>query len=72
MFGARKGKEPFFTLYFPVTQEKATGQRPLTSIETYMGKGETVLVVDDVREQREIVSGILEKLNYNRHIGLKR
>jgi two-component system, cell cycle sensor histidine kinase and response regulator CckA len=61
---SQKGKGTVFTLYFPVTREKTTGLRPLTSIETYMGKGETVLVVDDVQEQREIVSGMLEKLNY--------
>lgn len=34
-------------------------------IEKYMGKGESVLVVDDVQEQREIASSILMKLGYS-------
>lgn len=29
-----------------------------------MGDGETILVVDDVQEQRELAKGILEKLDY--------
>ena len=33
--------------------------------EEYMGKGETILVVDDVEEQREIASRILNKLGYS-------
>jgi len=37
----------------------------LGSIEDYMGKGESILVVDDVEEQRDIVSRILEKLGYS-------
>jgi two-component system cell cycle sensor histidine kinase/response regulator CckA len=61
---SQKGKGTVFTLYFPVTREMATEQKTLTSIETYMGKKETILVVDDVQEQREIASGMLEKLNY--------
>ena len=34
------------------------------SIEDYMGKGEAILVIDDVEEQREIASGMLKKLGY--------
>ena len=34
-------------------------------IEKYMGKGESVLVVDDVQEQREIASSMLMKLGYS-------
>ena len=30
-----------------------------------MGKGESILVVDDVAEQREIASGMLRKLGYS-------
>jgi CheY-like chemotaxis protein len=29
-----------------------------------MGKGETILVVDDVREQRDLAAEMLKKLNY--------
>ena len=37
----------------------------LGSIEDYMGKGESILVVDDVEEQRDIASRILERLGYS-------
>ena len=30
-----------------------------------MGKGESILVVDDVKQQREIASRMLKKLGYN-------
>jgi CheY-like chemotaxis protein len=30
-----------------------------------MGKGESILVVDDVEEQRDLAAGMLRKLNYN-------
>nr|MBC8458200.1 response regulator [Deltaproteobacteria bacterium] len=35
------------------------------SIEDYMGKGESILIVDDVGEQREIASVMLKKLGYS-------
>jgi CheY-like chemotaxis protein len=30
-----------------------------------MGKGESILVVDDVKEQRDLATGMLRTLNYN-------
>jgi len=30
-----------------------------------MGKGESILVVDDVKEQRDLAAGMLRTLNYN-------
>ena len=30
-----------------------------------MGKGESILVVDDVKEQRDLAAEMLRKLNYN-------
>jgi len=53
-----------FTLYFPVTRKELAKDKALVSIEDYMGKGETIVVVDDVEEQREIASQILKKLGY--------
>ena len=52
-----------FTLYFPVTRKISEDTRP-QAMETYMGAGETILVVDDVREQREIATAILTTLGY--------
>ncbi len=54
-----------FTLYFPVTREKMPVETYQFSIDKYKGNGESILVVDDVAEQREIASGILTKLGYN-------
>ena len=34
-------------------------------IEDYLAKGETILVVDDVAEQRELASAMLRKLGYS-------
>jgi len=60
-----KGKGTTFTLYFPGSREELTKDKSLVSIQDYMGKGESVLVVDDVEEQREIASRILKKLGYS-------
>ena len=54
-----------FTLYFPVTRKEAVKDKLLLSLEDYMGKGELILVVDDVEEQREIAFRILIRLGYS-------
>ena len=56
-----------FTLYFPVTQENLVAPEAEIPLEQYMGKGETVLVVDDRAGQREIASRLLMKLGYQVH-----
>jgi PAS domain S-box-containing protein len=53
-----------FTLYFPVTSEAKRETSPAWSVEDYGGRGEHILVVDDVREQREIAMGMLKRLGY--------
>jgi CheY-like chemotaxis protein len=59
-----EGKGSTFTLYFPVTRENVTAEDIAVSIAEYTGKGETILVVDDVKEQRELAAEMLKKLNY--------
>ncbi len=59
-----EGRGTSFTLYFPVTRQESNLDKKLLSLETYQGKGEKILVVDDVLEQREIASLILTKLGY--------
>ncbi len=54
-----EGKGTTFTLYFPVTREEIVTEKPLRSIEEYMGKGESILIVDDVEEQTEKASEML-------------
>jgi PAS domain S-box-containing protein len=58
------GKGSTFTLYFPVTREELSTKHNAVTISEYIGKGESILVVDDVEEQREIATVILEELNY--------
>ncbi|MCD4715503.1 MAG: PAS domain S-box protein [Desulfobacterales bacterium] len=60
-----KGRGTRFTLYFPVSRRKITGKEKALPMEEYMGKGESILVVDDVEEQCEIASRMLKKLGYS-------
>ncbi|MBI5896442.1 MAG: response regulator, partial [Desulfobacterales bacterium] len=59
-----QGKGTTFTIYLPLTRQEAARHNSTLSIDSYKGQGETVLIVDDVETQREIATGILEKLNY--------
>ena len=53
-----------FELYFPViAQQESLIQEP-TSLDTMLGEGETILIVDDVKEQREIITSVLNRLGY--------
>jgi len=58
------GKGTVFTLYFPITRQEAAEEKHHKNIEDYQGRGESILVVDDVEEQQEIVSMMLNKLGY--------
>jgi len=53
-----------FSLYFPVTRQQAAAAPLPAELEGFKGDGETILVVDDVDEQREIASAILTQLGY--------
>lgn len=59
------GAGTMFTLYFPGTREDKVDKSASLSLEDYKGRGETILVVDDVQEQREIASAILTQLGYS-------
>jgi PAS domain S-box-containing protein len=61
------GRGSAFTLYFPVTREEMIAQQRKVAIEQYMGTGESVLVVDDIAEQREIATTLLNRLGYQVH-----
>jgi len=58
------GKGTAFELYFPVTREALTKEKVSIPLKDYMGRGETILVVDDIKEQREVASIILKTLDY--------
>jgi two-component system, cell cycle sensor histidine kinase and response regulator CckA len=53
-----------FTLLFPASRERATKGNGAIPREQYKGRGETILVVDDVELQREIASELLKELGY--------
>lgn len=54
-----------FTLYFPATTQKTSEIQTFVPVKTYMGKGESILIVDDVKEQREIAAKMLLELGYS-------
>jgi len=58
------GRGTTFTLYFPITRERTGEAVPLQSLDNLKGSGETVLVVDDMAAQRQIVADMLTRLGY--------
>lgn len=60
-----EGKGTIFKLYFPATREKTVKEKSSISIENYMGNEESILIVDDIRQQREIASDLLKELGYS-------
>ncbi|MCX5857922.1 MAG: ATP-binding protein, partial [Deltaproteobacteria bacterium] len=61
---SEEGKGSTFTLYFPVTRDEPANTEKTTDLETYRGRGESLLVVDDVQEQRELAGSMLGSLGY--------
>jgi PAS domain S-box-containing protein len=60
---SREGTGMTITVCIPATRRERN--RPsLSTGGDYCGAGESVLVIDDVQEQREIASGMLTKLGY--------
>ena len=62
------GEGTTFTLYFPVTREELIAPQQKEPIERYMGNGESVLLVDDIAEQRDVASILLTRLGYEVHV----
>ncbi len=60
-----EGKGTTFTLYFPISRKETEENKKNLPIEEYMGKGESVLIIDDIEDQRKIASRILKKLGYS-------
>lgn len=54
-----------FRLYLPVSQDDAQSAAGVMKARDYMGNGESILIVDDLEEQREIASSILSALGYS-------
>ena len=60
-----EGKGATFTLYFPVTRKELPEDKSHLAIGSYRGDGESILIVDDVEEQKNIASGMLKELGYS-------
>jgi signal transduction histidine kinase/CheY-like chemotaxis protein len=58
------GRGTTFTLYFPVTREEVARADAAVPISDYIGNDESILVVDDIKEQRELAAKMLGKMNY--------
>jgi signal transduction histidine kinase/ActR/RegA family two-component response regulator len=59
-----KGRGATFLLYFPMTDKALSKEKEASDLAIRAGKGESILVVDDVKEQREIAREILSRLGY--------
>ena len=60
-----EGQGTAFTLYFPVIRQELPIDESILSLKDIMGKGESILIVDDLKDQREIASELLLKLGYS-------
>ena len=61
---SRLGKGTTFTLYFPATRKTIEKKAAPFTLEKIKGHGESILIVDDIAEQREIASELLTKIGY--------
>jgi PAS domain S-box-containing protein len=59
-----EGRGTHITILLPATRRESLTPVPLNPLDAYKGAGETVLVVDDMKEQREIATKIIEQLGY--------
>jgi signal transduction histidine kinase len=62
---SREGRGSTFTLYLPVTTEEPSHAPVAESLAACLGRGESILVVDDVEGQRDLATRMLQKLNYS-------
>ena len=60
-----EGQGTRFFIYLPASRQPLPRKESRHSIEDYRGRGEFLLIVDDIKEQRNIATGILTKLGYS-------
>lgn len=61
------GEGTEFELYFPLVRGIQPVSKETATLDSMMGNEERVLVVDDVKDQRQIASHMLTRLNYQVH-----
>jgi PAS domain S-box-containing protein len=62
---SRPGLGTTFTLHFPATQATKKDSKEARGPDAFRGQGESILVVDDVEEQRRIAEALLGRLGYS-------
>jgi len=66
---SERGQGTVVRVFLPVSSQAAAGiPTRIVSKQQYMGHGETILIVDDVPEQRTIAGEILTDLGYQVHL----
>jgi CheY-like chemotaxis protein len=65
---SEEGAGTTFSLFFPATREEATTPAKAELMGRYRGHGESVLVVDDIAEQRDVAATLLTTLGYRVHV----
>jgi len=61
---SQEGKGTVFTLYFQATTQEVLNKPSNQEFSDYCGFGESILIIDDEKLQREICTSILNKLGY--------
>jgi CheY-like chemotaxis protein len=61
---SREGQGTRFNLYFPATRESHAAIEERISFEAYKGNGQHILVVDDIEDQRILMTEMLGRLGY--------
>ncbi|WP_457577450.1 response regulator [Desulfomarina sp.] len=54
-----------FELFFPANEEKSRRDTSAISLDSLLGNGEKILVIDDEQSQRDLTASILRRLGYN-------
>jgi len=60
-----EGRGTQITIVLPATRKGLLNSMPSIPLDEYNGNGETLLVVDDSKDQRHIAKKIIEQLGYN-------
>ncbi len=61
---SRPNQGTTFTLYFPATTAEKKEETPTIPIDDYKGDGQAILIIDDIKEQRQFATTVLKTLNY--------
>ncbi|MEJ2040431.1 MAG: response regulator [Desulfosarcinaceae bacterium] len=64
---SRPGQGTKIQVYLPITREKVVLSCDAALQINHQGHGESILIIDDVREQREVAGQMLEGLGYTVH-----